>query len=353
MAIFKCLLYIYITVNGLTLVISGYIPCQGMDYKFDGYTYMLDVETGIKQWTHCSFPHPKADHTLCGRPEKIGEYYLCDPDQLLHHTIASNIDSKLEELQTATSTICINSDGEHQSVITAIAIVDHLLIPDFQSPTLCTTDCGKLIPNMNTTGRDVTYNEKRKIMDIFATNLRKTWRFGSCDNDVIILYCKAFNMVKVVAGSRTSGMLKDGAINELQETFEVDIRQYGFQHGFEQAVLTMLAKMRHTLRGVTPGHIIMYICIFSLLVGGVLLFLYVFIRDVHTDVWNEYTGWDVLDLILEIVTGVILVKGTIQGIAKISHSQGHGLYWLLGAGIFLFLVCAGLYVTSSSIYKQF
>lgn len=71
------------SISGLTSGVDDYVPCTGLQFRFDGYSYILDPVTDERVWSHCSFPNPIGDHALCGRPIKIGQYYLCDPDRLL------------------------------------------------------------------------------------------------------------------------------------------------------------------------------------------------------------------------------------------------------------------------------
>lgn len=150
----------------------------------------------------------------------------------------------------------------------------------------------------------------------------------------------------MIAGTRASEALTGSTISHLQDTFENYIKEHGFERGIEEAVLSMLAAIRRSLRGITPGHIIMYIHIASMIVGGVLLFLYVFVRNEDTDVWGGCSVWHVTDTILQFVTGVWLVKGTLLVIANMSDIKSQGLYWALLLACAAFLICSGMYLVS-------
>lgn len=67
----------------------GYPLCQGLSYRFDGYTYIHVPGEDVRLWNHCSFPNPFVDHVLCGRPKIEGRHFLCDPDRLVKSEISS------------------------------------------------------------------------------------------------------------------------------------------------------------------------------------------------------------------------------------------------------------------------
>ena len=70
--------------------VQMYKSCEGSLYRSQHYTYTIDPDTGEQVWSHCMFPIPTHDHTLCGRPAKDGRYFLCDPDGILDRTAHGN-----------------------------------------------------------------------------------------------------------------------------------------------------------------------------------------------------------------------------------------------------------------------
>lgn len=326
----------------------GYPLCQGLAYHFDGYTYIHVPSTGERLWSHCSFPNPFEDHQRCGRPQIKGRHFLCDPDKLILSEVSSkHIDQHLTELQRKTPAVCLNSKGESESFIVAIAVIDRILIPDIQSPNLCSNDCGRLEPYLDLSQRYPSSTEQDEIMRNFADNLRQEWSLGSCDNDVIILYCKEFNKVHVSAGSKASYYLTGSRAADLHGTFINYINEEGYQKGLEKGMLHMIESLRFTLRGFTLGHAIMIIHISTMICFCAGLYFYMFVRKTDIDVWGSRFPWVLSDLLIQLVTGIWFVRGMVLLLAKMSHHEkGLGLLWALGAACSGLSICIILYFAS-------
>jgi len=56
-------------------------------------------------------------------------------------------------------------------------------------------ECGQLHPPVASNQLYPSDDTQNEIMRIFADGLRSLWQLGSCDNDVIVLYCQEFNKV--------------------------------------------------------------------------------------------------------------------------------------------------------------
>lgn len=67
----------------------GYTGCTDTSLNYQGYTYTIDPSTQQKVWSHCGFPNPSFDYTLCGLTYTSGEHFLCDPDGLLSSQLES------------------------------------------------------------------------------------------------------------------------------------------------------------------------------------------------------------------------------------------------------------------------
>ncbi|XP_053376098.1 uncharacterized protein LOC123534800 [Mercenaria mercenaria] len=325
----------------------GYPLCQGLSYHFEGYSYIHVPYTHERLWTQCSFPNPLVDHKLCGRPKINGRHFLCDPDKLIDSdNTGMFLDGQLRELQRKTSTLCVNTNGESESFIVAVAVIDKILIPDLQSPDLCSNECGRLEPYLDLELRYPSNTEQEEIMRNFADNLRLIWSLGSCYNDVIILYCREFNKVHVSAGLKASYYLTKDVVTDLQDTFIYYVNAEGFTNGLRQGLLHMIDSLRVTLRGFTPAHAIILVHVSTLLVVGTLLFLYLFVRKTDSNVWGYTYPWAISDLFLEFISGILFIRGIILAMAYISQSKGQGLLWALGAASVGVFTCFLLFLIS-------
>ncbi|XP_060608525.1 uncharacterized protein LOC132760550 [Ruditapes philippinarum] len=326
----------------------GYPQCQGMAYEFDGYTYMHIPYSNTRLWNQCAFPNPLHDHKLCGRPEINGRHYFCDPDKLMEsEKPGAVIDGQLKELQRRTSTLCVNTNGEHESFIVAVAIIDRILIPDLNSSQLCSNECGRLEPYLDLTQSYPSFTEQQEIMRNFADNLRQKWSLGFCDNEVVIFYCREFNMVHISAGLKASQYLTKAVTDDLQDTFITYINVEGLQTGLELGLVHMISTLRTALRGFTYAHVIIIIHACTLLIVGVLLFLYFGVRKVDSDVWGYTYPWVITDWVLQFISGIWFVKAMITSMAFMSHHEkGDGLLWALGAACGATFLCFLLYFIS-------
>ena len=56
--------------------------------------------------------------------------------------------------------------------------------------------CGELRPILDTTARNATSEELQEAMNAFSAGLAKSWKVGSCDNTVTVVYWQAEEMVR-------------------------------------------------------------------------------------------------------------------------------------------------------------
>ena len=59
----------------------------------------------------------------------------------------------------------------------------------------CINNCGELQPGTNLTASSLSDSQKTAIAENFGDYLRTGWAFGSCGNDVVILYAQDLNKV--------------------------------------------------------------------------------------------------------------------------------------------------------------
>ncbi len=61
----------------------------------------------------------------------------------------------------------------------------------------CLNDCNELVPTLEAGSRDPTMEEIETGIKQFADETRTTWKLGSCDNDVIIVYVQQYEYVRI------------------------------------------------------------------------------------------------------------------------------------------------------------
>ena len=146
---------------------------------------------------------------------------------------------------------------------------------------------------------------------------------------------------------RAAHFLTENMKGDLQDTFISYINGEGLQKGLKLGLVELIESLRVSLRGFTYAHIIVILHVSTLLVAGILLFLYLFVRKVDSDVWGYTYPWIFTDWFLQFISGIWFVKAMITTMAFMSHHEkGDGLIWALMAAIGATLVCFLLYFLS-------
>ncbi|XP_071179138.1 uncharacterized protein [Mytilus edulis] len=318
-----------------SLTIAQYSTCTDASLDYQGYTYNVDAVTSEKIWSHCKFPNPKFDHARCGLTSTAGHHWVCDPDYLISSQVDA-VDLALAMIQTNTSTQCSGPDGEDQSYIVAVALINRIRIPDLQDSTTCINDCGEIQPTLNTTARSATSGELDAIMENFADQLRSGWGLGSCGNDVIILYAQDIDKIHVSVGYKASSLVTDSVVSKIESTF----REYNNQGRLADGLLKVADDLRKTLRAITPAHIVLIMNMIVLVALGVFLVFFLHLRSVELNVWGAEKLWKIPEYLIYFFSGVWLIDATIFGVLFISNRAP---FWAILIGVLMGVTCFLIY----------
>lgn len=334
-----------ILLSFLPVVAWCYNVCDSslLAYKFDGYTYKLDSDSGEKVWTHCSFPSPLFDYRLCGWPmSTTAPKYICDPDDLLLDSQANYINSLLEHVQAKTDTMCIDSQGRSQSFRVGVVLINRIRIPDLLDPQLCINDCGMLYPAADNISFP-TASQQYEVLANFADHIRTLWQLGACENDVIILYSQEFNKVYISRGSQTRSYLSDSKLDDIMKKFVTFLDSGQSGEALTRGLKYLIDSITVSLRGFTVAMKLLIACMLVVVLFAVGFFFYLVVREKEMDVWGREQPWKLFEWFLFSVTGLYVIEGMMYLMIHFSHK---GLNFGLLASLIIFILCViGYYIS--------
>jgi len=135
--------------------------------------------------------------------------WVCDPDNLLSHTEALMLDAKLSRVVSDTKCPCSNYACKHsgsRGYKVAVALITSFS-PDSRKDDQNAASHRE--PSREQMAK--TLEEAKKI----AVDLRKTWSFGRCDEDVVVIYSRDDDVVYTVTGSVARKKLDDGQVADI------------------------------------------------------------------------------------------------------------------------------------------
>ncbi|XP_033748943.1 uncharacterized protein LOC117333647 [Pecten maximus] len=309
--------------------VTPYTACVNETQDFKGYTYLVDTVTSDRLWSHCKFPNPKYDALLCGIDGSTDRHYVCDPDRIITSQVLA-VDRTLKSIQEQTSTQCTAPHGEAQSFIVAMALINRIRIPDFSDVNICINDCGQIQPDVTSFPGEITADQKNIIMENFATHLRAEWGMGACGNDVIMLYCQEFDLLYVTAGYGARNLVTSAVISDIVSTFS----SYKAAGHIAEGLLVISEKLRVTLRSVTPAHILLILNVIGLVILGLVLFFFLYLRDLEHNVWGREGVWRVLGDVVYWLSGVWIINGLLYVVVYTSVKTPYaGILAALLAGV--------------------
>ncbi|KAI0215797.1 hypothetical protein LSAT2_032142 [Lamellibrachia satsuma] len=138
----------------------------------------------IDSWTKSEFPNPQLDVDDCGN--NGSKSWVCDPARLLSR---QEVDA-LNEL-----IIQLRGDDSCQGWVAAVAVVMRIHLRHNKYPS--------------------TDNDKLEATREFADYLLKTWKFGDCDNDLVIVVSKSDRTVWTSTASGVRKKLSDECVTKI------------------------------------------------------------------------------------------------------------------------------------------
>ncbi|KAI0234156.1 hypothetical protein LSAT2_015670 [Lamellibrachia satsuma] len=133
-----------------------------------GTTGPVKSAAAIDSWTKSEFPDPQLDVDDCGN--NGSKSWVCDPTRLLTRQEVAALDALIIQLR---------GNDSCQGWVAAVAVVPRIRLSDNKYPS--------------------SDSEKLEATREFADYLRKTsWKFGDCDNDLVIVVSKSERKVRYV-----------------------------------------------------------------------------------------------------------------------------------------------------------
>lgn len=146
---------------------------------------MIPANNPKRDWTKETLPNPRVDVALCGR--ECMQSWVCDPAGILKPHDADLLDEKLDGIATNGICGCRSCVDGKDGYKIGVALVRKMGIPSFVLP----------------------QNVDKDNMAIeFSAYLRSvSWKFGSCDNSIVIFYSQEDRKVMTSTGSRVNDVL--------------------------------------------------------------------------------------------------------------------------------------------------
>jgi hypothetical protein len=196
-------------------------------------------------WKKEDFPNPLKDPEKCGR-HKDKQTFICDPDNMLTKSEADQLDELIEQILSNTTCVCgKKACGEknesHNGFSIAIAFVNR----------------------MHHNKEFLTEADKLKLTQKFSLHLRsKSWDFGQCDNDAVIIINKEFKKAWTSTGDVFNEHLSDWCVNHIYK----EKRHYLKDGNYSYALTQMIKSYKGVLQGeittckegVRPGTVIFF-----------------------------------------------------------------------------------------------
>ncbi|KAL3883748.1 hypothetical protein ACJMK2_029982 [Sinanodonta woodiana] len=155
---------------------------------------MLGISFGAQaEWRPEEFPHPLTEFAKCGQPRPS---YLCDPNNIVSKKYSDFIEYHLNRVPNVTSCPCSTWHCEHTTKPEGYKIA---------------------IAVMMKMRNDYDFDDKKDLAFNFAYGLEsRRWDFGSCENDIIILYSEDDGIIYTLAGSTAREKLSLAKAGEIQ-----------------------------------------------------------------------------------------------------------------------------------------
>ncbi|XP_071798995.1 uncharacterized protein [Asterias amurensis] len=161
------------------------------------------------------YPNPQKDLYRCGQRGRTS--WICDPDQILSFKEAIEVNNTLTDIRQETKCACANqalcTNGTGPGYRVAVAVMS--FIPTTRSQKITAKS--------------------------YATFLREQeWKYGSCDDDVVIVVSKLEKKVAVSIGDNAAKMLSADVMKDILS----DTNEYFQKENFSDGLLEFIGLMK-------------------------------------------------------------------------------------------------------------
>ncbi|XP_033740868.1 uncharacterized protein LOC117327796 [Pecten maximus] len=220
---------------------------------------MVPSNNPTKEWLKEKFPNPRVNVTLCGR--ECMQSWVCDPSGILKPRDADVLDEKIDAIATNGICGCRKCVDGQDGYKIGVALVRKMAVHSF-------------VLSQNV--------DKENMAIEFSAYLRSvSWKFGNCDNNIVIFYSQEDRKVMTSTSSRVESVLSVNCtgdiFNEAKPMFRDDRVFEALDHmvtRYGQVLRTgkCYPPAEHVELGVGMIILIVIICFFVVImaiIGGV------------------------------------------------------------------------------------
>lgn len=173
-------------------------------------SHRADDDHNVFRWSKEIFPNPTKDFISCRR---IKATTICNPDFLVTSIQATKLDKLISKIANESGCHCSNVYfPEKSGLLIGVALLAHV---DWN----------------NTKNRE-------EYMSDFIDYLRKTWKLGKCENDVIIYIEKEFKLKGYTAGANVSNLVEDQIFRQIFSNETENLLKNGSYYKSLERILT-------------------------------------------------------------------------------------------------------------------
>ncbi|OWF55127.1 uncharacterized protein LOC110463859 [Mizuhopecten yessoensis] len=144
-------------------------------------------------WIKESFPNPRVNVTLCGR--ECMKSWVCDPSGILNPKDADFLDDQIDALATNGQCGCRNCVVGKDGYKIGVALVRKMGMKSF------------VVSN--------NVDKDNEAMEFSAYLRSVSWKFGTCDNSIVIFYSQEDRKMMTSTGARANHVLTVNCTGEI------------------------------------------------------------------------------------------------------------------------------------------
>lgn len=117
-----------------------------------------------------------------------------------------------------------------------------------------------------------------------------------------------------------------------------------------EGLLVIAEKLRTTLRGVTPAHILLILNMIVVVLTTAFLVFVLHLRSVEFNVWGREGIWKIPEYFLYLISGVWMINGLLFGVIYMSNKAP---YWATFFSAIMGIACIIMYVFEEQIFSTY
>lgn len=152
--------------------------------------------------------------------------------------------------------------------------------------------------------------------------------------------------VHVAVGYKANSLVTSDVIDYIKTTF-VSYKNNG---RLSEGLLVIAEKLRTTLRGVTPAHILLILNMIMVVLTAAFLIFFLHLRSVEFNVWGREGFWKIPEYFFYLISGVWMINGLLFGVIYMSNKAP---YWATFFSGVIGLACIIMYIFEEKIFDTY